>query len=290
MSRHLILLLLVLAGALAGEYAYYYYAYPQQQLDLQLQQLDYALTLENTEQATNATNFLKGLEAAVAKNRNAPADVQILRRAENLNKCFKTLQDTLHATCARLRRATANPKAPAQLTHPGATASLAELQSLRQVRLACANTLHRLGSAATALPQLPDFAALPVINALASLTQFESEVLAAQASTLQRLSRSVEARQLLARPVAIATAEANIVSPGDTYRAQLLMVSALTGLRPPMTCNGQPISVDRNGIGQVRFRAPTRPGPAAWTGTIRFNYGGRDTTFRVTVPYRVARR
>jgi hypothetical protein len=288
MSRRLILLLLVLAGALAGGYVFYY-AYPQRQLDLQLQELDYALTLENTEQTTRATYFLTGLKAEVAKNRNAPADMQVLRRAENLNTCFKTLQDTLQATRARLRRATANPRTPARLTHPGATAGLAVPQSLRRVRLACADTLHRLGAAAT-LPQLPDFVALPVVNALASLTQFESEALAAQASALQRLSRSVGARQLVARPVAIATAESNMVSPGDTYRAQLLMVSALTGLRPPMTCNGQPIFVDRDGIGQVRFRAPTRPGPATWTGTIRFNQNGRDTTFKVTVPYRVVRR
>ncbi len=41
---------------------------------------------------------------------------------------------------------------------------------------------------------------------------------------------------------------------------------------------------------RLRHLYRTRPGPATWTGTIRLNHYGRDTTFRVTVPYRVARR
>jgi hypothetical protein len=57
-----------------------------------------------------------------------------------------------------------------------------------------------------------------------------------------------------------------------------------------LTCNGRPVPIAPNGTGLVSFRAPTRPGPATWTGTIRLNQYGRDTTFRVTVPYRVARR
>lgn len=55
-----------------------------------------------------------------------------------------------------------------------------------------------------------------------------------------------------------------------------------------MRCNGRPVPVDENGLGQVRFQAPWKPGPATWTGSITFVQNGRDTTFKVLVPYRVA--
>jgi hypothetical protein len=57
-----------------------------------------------------------------------------------------------------------------------------------------------------------------------------------------------------------------------------------------MTRNDQPVPADSIGVGQVRFCAPTHLGPATWTGTICLHSNDYDTNFRVTVPYRVARR
>jgi len=62
-----------------------------------------------------------------------------------------------------------------------------------------------------------------------------------------------------------------------------------------MTYNGSPLSVGPDGHGKVEFTA--RPGAfdqagnakANWTGSIRLNQNGRDTTFKVTVPYTVTK-
>lgn len=119
----------------------------------------------------------------------------------------------------------------------------------------------------------------------------EHQLLAAETAVLLHLDRALTQRKLFFEPLVLATAERDIVSPGDNYRARLLVAThSPSDLRMPMTYNGQPVPIDSNGIGQVRFRASTRPGPATWTGTIRLNQNGRVTTFRVTVPYRIARR
>ncbi|MFD2719096.1 GldM family protein [Hymenobacter monticola] len=62
-----------------------------------------------------------------------------------------------------------------------------------------------------------------------------------------------------------------------------------------MTLNGSPISVGPDGHGKVEFTA--RPGAfnsegvakASWTGTIRFNQNGRDTTFVKKVEYNITK-
>jgi len=276
----------------------YFYQQQQHKLEAQLQQLDYALVLENKRQVNEANGTLKYIEAEVAKNYNAPAAKQMLRHADALHACVQALLDTLQANRAQLLCATANPAAPAILLHPGATGPMAQLLgqgtshylALRRQLATCADTLRQFSAISTSALQLPSFSNLSVLDALTSITQLESDVLTAQASALRRLSRAVGPQQLFACPVAIGTAESNIVAPGDTYHAQLLLVESLTGLPMKMFCDGRPVSVGPDGMGLVRFKAPTRPGPATWTGTICFKQYGHNTTFQVTVPYRVARR
>jgi len=117
-------------------------------------------------------------------------------------------------------------------------------------------------------------------------------MLARQAQILQHIAQATANPYWPTRLVATASAESNVVAPGATYRAELGLVSYYPAdkLKMHMTCNGQPVPIGSDGIGQASFRAPTRPGPATWTGAIRLNQNGRDTTFKVTVPYRVARR
>jgi len=290
--RFLLLLALLAAAAVVG----YRCQQQQSRLEIQLQQLDYALNLANNRQAGEAVGTLKLIEAEVAKNRNTPTDRQVLRRANVLHTCVIALLDTLRANRIRLRRATGNAATPALLRHSGVTDPVARLlgRGTRQQQLlscqvaSCADTLRQLGFPSPF--QLPDFTDMPVLDALSSFTQLESDLLTVQASALQQLTRTLETCQLSTRPAAIALAEANVVAPGDTYRARLLLIESIAGLPTQMSYNGRLIPVGPTGIGLVRFRAPTRPGPATWTGTIRLDYNGRDSTFKVTVPYRVARR
>lgn len=60
-----------------------------------------------------------------------------------------------------------------------------------------------------------------------------------------------------------------------------------------MACDGQPFPVDENGYGQVEFVAPSLRGAAqpmaVWEGSISYRYDGRNSTFRVRVPYTIVR-
>jgi cell division protein FtsB len=284
------LLILLLLGVSAWVRVRYYYQ--QNRLYAQLAQLTAVLNTENEKLARSAEYTIKGIQANVARNRRQPAEVAVLRRAEEVLRRTKQLMDTLKASDNRLRLTTGNAIALLPLRRPQAPAGAMQ-QAIRQHILACLDTLYQLAPTTAAQTARPAFTEdTPVVETLAELSQLESRVLASQIHSLKSLAGLVSDTTLKQYLQAAATAESNTVAPGDTYRAQLLVLANSTPTRAPlsMTCNGQSIPVGPTGIGQVRFRAPTRPGPATWTGTIRFNMYGRDTTFKVVVPYRVARR
>jgi hypothetical protein len=292
------ILLLLLTGA--ADWATMRHYHQQSLLHQQIMQLMAVLTTENDLVSRNAEGTIKDIEAAAAKNRNQPTDLALLRRAEALQTQVKQLVNLLQTSDDQLRRATGN-KENQPLRRPGASigTELSEdaprRQALEQRLTAYADTLRQLNllDAKTTALQAPAFNNnTPVAEALADLTRLESEVLAHQAHALQSISKRVGAQRWLTHPLAIATAQSNVAAPGDTYRAQLGLVGYISAneVKMQMACNGRPVPADSVGVGQVRFRAPTRPSPATWTGTIRLNQNGRDTTFRVTVPYRVARR
>lgn len=293
-----ILLLLLLAGA-AGWVALRHHR-QQSRLHQQLSQLTAVLAVENERVSHVAEGTIKSIEAAVAKNNRQPTDIALLRRAEALQASVGQLLNNLQSTGNQLRRATGNQEAR-PLQHPGRAigavlgTGTARWPAFGRRLASYADTLRQFDLLPAPAPALrvPGFSAsTPVAEALADLTRLESEILACQTHALQRIGKRVGAKRWLSHPLAVATAQTNVVAPGGTYRAQLGLVGYFSAneLRMQMACNGLPVPADSAGVGQVRFRAPTRPGPATWTGTIRLNQNGRDTTFRITVPYRVARR
>ena len=293
--RRVILLLLLLG--VSGWLGLRHYR-QQKRLYQQLEQLTAVLTSENDRVAKEAKNAVKGIEAKVDKNNNQSADVALLRHAEELQTQANQLIATLRAYSTQLRLSTDNPAAPAPLQQPGTAvgpvlgAGTTRRQLFQQQLDTYATTLHHLSLAEAApLTGLTFEANTPVAEALADLCQLENTVLVRQTRSLQRLAKAVRVQEWLTHLLITATAESSVVAPGDTYRAQLRLVGYFSAaeLKMVMTCNGQPVSAGPDGTGLVRFRAPTLPGPATWTGTIRINQYGRDTTFKVTVPYRVAR-
>lgn len=293
------LFLLVLLIGVVSWAALRHYA-QQDQLHQQLEQLTAVLTAENNLASRITDDAIKYMEEAAARDRNRPADMALVHRAQALQTRAKQLIETLRTTGDHLRHATGNTAAP-PLQHLGTSigAGLShdapQRQALERQLAAYTDTLQRFGlldakTAPLLVPALePD---TPVIEALADLTRLESELLARHTYALQRISDKVGARRWLTQPLAIATAESNVVAPGSTYRARLGVANYFSAneLRMQMTCNGSPVPLTPAGTGLVRFHAPTRPGPATWSGTIRVSSNGRDSTFRVTVPYRVARR
>ena len=282
-------------------YSLYRQHHEQTQLNAQLYQLDQLLGADNEAADQRTDGAVKGLEAAVIKNQNQPKEVLILAAARNLNSRADSLTQTLRGLADELRRPTGSSGAPLRtLAHFGNTGEAEKLlgptsaahRGLQQQLSAYRSALKALNPTGKHTLSEPQFAGLPVVAALAGLSQLESEVRVAELNTLQYLTPKVGAKTLQSHLVALYSAESNTVAPGKTYRAQLFLGSILDLRYVPMQmrCNGQRISVDSGSAGQVRFRASQQPGPAAWTGTIRFNANGRDTTFQVRVPYRVARR
>jgi hypothetical protein len=292
MRRVILLLLLLGAGGGAALRSYH----QQKQLYQELTKLTTLLTIENDLAHHTAQNTLKSLAEAAVKNQNQPADLARLRRAFALHAGARQLIAALRASGAQLRRATGNQESgPLQHLSASIGAGLAPpappRQALEQLLATYAQQLRQADPAAAPL-RVPAFAqTTPLADALADLSQFESEVLARQTHALQHLGQAIGARRWPNHTLATATAVSNVVAPGGSYRAQLGLVSYFSAkeLAMRMSCNGQPVPTNAQGVGLVRFRAPTRPGTARWTGTIRLRSNGRDTTFKVTVPYRVAR-
>jgi hypothetical protein len=133
---------------------------------------------------------------------------------------------------------------------------------------------------------------MSVVEALATLTEMQSAILDGTNAALRHLANTIGTGSVSTstRLLAVAPAASNVVAPGETYHARLLLLKSLRAKNLQMSCEGQPVAVGADGVGHVRFHAPTRPGPAFWMGTIRLHKYGRDSTYLVRVPYRVARR
>lgn len=142
-----------------------------------------------------------------------------------------------------------------------------------------------------------NFENTPLVAALAVLSQKETEVLKYEADALSEQAKKVGAETIVFDKIgAFASAESNTVAAGTKYKAELFLTASASGLNPKMTLNGGALAVDpKNGHGKVEFTA--RPGAfdkdgnakANWTGTIRINQNGRDTTFKVLVPYTITK-
>jgi gliding motility-associated protein GldM len=140
-----------------------------------------------------------------------------------------------------------------------------------------------------------NFENTPLVAALAVLSQKEAEVLEYEADALSRLAEKVGAKTIVFDKIsAFASAESNTVAAGTKYKADLFLTASASSLTPVMTLNGSPLKVT-DGKGKIEFTAT--PGAfnaegvakKTWSGTVRIRNAGRDTTFKVTVPYMVTK-
>ncbi|MGI4870299.1 MAG: hypothetical protein ACRYFX_03865 [Janthinobacterium lividum] len=292
-----LLLLVLLAAAGALGIASYQQRPRQARLDAQLEQLDWVLQQQNATTSRRAGYAVGAMDHTVFLNYGLTDQVTLLQTAQRLRARTTTLLDTLRARRQQLLHATGNLDTT-QLRHPDAQPAVARLlgsdarsqQALSQQAAAYQALLHLLYPADLLRIAAPNFDNTPTVAALARLTQWQSDVLAAEARTLRHLGQLLAKKAMPGYLLAAGPAESDIVAPGETYRARLFLVYSLAPSPVRMFCNGQPLAIGPQGQGLVRFRAPIRPGPATWTGTICLNQYGRDTTYQVRVPYRVARR
>lgn len=288
--------------------------------------IDDSLTDVNAKTDKAADGTLKGIEDAVTKNRNQASDVAVLKKSQEIRDETQKVLDYLADVRNKLVTATENTKGSNDYKNMSAEDKVA-ITMLGGTRNGLAYPMQkRLNDYSSYIKEfVPDaqplaldakqdtriaasseqknknFAELnfentPVVAALAVLSQKETEVLKYQADALQAQARKVGATTIVFdRLGAFASAESNTVAAGTKYKADLFLTAGASNLRPTMTYNGSPLTVGPDGHGKVEFTA--RPGnfnqdgnaKASWTGTIRMNQNGRDTTFKVTVPYTITK-
>ncbi len=279
---------------------------------------------DKTSNANDGT--VKGIQEAVAKNRNQAADIAVLKASEDIRTKTKETIAYLREVRDKLVTATENAKGTNAYKDMSAEDKVA-VTMLGSSRNGLAYPLQtKLNSYSDYIKQyVPDAAPLaldarndkmivdeeqksknfaelnfentPLVAALAVLSQKETQVLEYEADALQKQAEKVGAKTIVFDKIgAFASAESNTVAAGTKYKAQLFLTASASGLRPTMTLNGSPLPVDAaTQRGKVEFTA--RPGAfdkdgnakASWNGTIRVNTNGRDTTFKVNVPYTVTK-
>lgn len=217
------------------------------------------------------------MEETVAKNRHQPRDLAVFTAATRLHAQAGQLLAMLQAQRTAYQRTAMGLDAAAQ-------------QQLQRRLAAYALTLRQLPTPYSLVLPVFHRQQVPTVALLADLTHVENLVLTSETRAIQQLTRTVGARSVTSRLVAVATAESAVVVPGGTYRAHLFLLKSLVPQSLSMYCNDQPVPVSTDDTGYVRFRAPRQLGPASWVGKVHINQNGHATTFVVRVPYRVASR
>ena len=288
--------------------------------------IDDSLIGVNDKTSAAADGTVKGIQAAVVKNQNQARDKEVLAQSEEIREKTKAmvaylrdLRDKLVTTTENVKGATEYKNMSAEdkvaITMIGGKkngyaypmkSKLNEYTSYIKTYVPSAQPLAMDGREDPLVKTMPeqnhkDFAELnfentPLVAALAVLSQKETEVLKYEAEALSAQAQKVGAKTIVFDKIgAFASAESNTVAAGTKYNAELFLTAAASSIHPSMTLNGSSLSVGPDGHGKVSFMA--RPGnfdaagnaKATWTGTIRFNQAGRDTTFKVLVPYTITK-
>ncbi len=286
--------------------------------------IDDSLLGVNDKTSVAADGTIKGIEAAVKKNQSQARDLAVLKQSEEIRSKTKDVITYLRDIREKLLKATQNT-GPEMTNLSGEDKVAMTMLGGKRNGIAYTGLKPKLNEYSDYIKQfVPDATALaidakddkrvteksqksknfeelnfentPVVAALATISQKETEVLKYEAQALQAQAEKVGAKTIVFDKIgAFASAESNTVAAGTKYKAELFLTAAATSIHPSMTLNGSSLSVGPDGHGKVEFTA--RPGSfdatgnakASWSGTIRFNQNGRDTTFTVKVPYTITK-
>ena len=288
--------------------------------------IDGSLVDVNAKTDKSAEGTIKGIQEDVAKNRNQAADQAVLKQSEEIRAKTKEMTAYLQDVRTKLQNATENAGSKNEYKNMEATDKVAitmlggkgdglayplqkKLNEYSDYIKQYVPDAQPLALDAKADSRITDpeqknksfaefnFESTPVVAALAVLSQKETEVLKYEADALQKQAEKVGAKTIVFDKLgAFASAESNTVAAGTKYKAELFLTAAASGLKQNMTYNGSTLAVDpKTNHGKIEFTA--KPGnfdaagnaKASWTGSIRINQNGRDTTFKVTVPYTVTK-
>ncbi|GAA4352075.1 gliding motility protein GldM [Hymenobacter saemangeumensis] len=285
--------------------------------------IDDSLLSVNDKTSTAADHTIKGIQAAVVKNQNQARDQAVLKQSEEIRAKTKEMVAYLRDVRQQLLKATENTAAEMKnmsgedkvaITMLGGKRDGIAYKTMKPKLTEYADYMKQYVPNAEGLAldgkedprvtkdqRAKNFAELnfentPVVAALATISQKETEILKLEAEALTKQAEKVGAKTIVFDKIgAFASAESNTVAAGTKYKAELFLTASASSIRPSMTLNGSPLAVSPEGKGKVEFTA--RPGAfdkegnakASWTGTIKFNQNGRDTTFTVKVPYTITK-
>ena len=287
--------------------------------------IDDSLIGVNDKTAISAEGTIKGIQAAVVKNQNQARDLAVLKESEDIRSKTKDMVAYLRDIRQKLLKVTENTGPEMTNLSGEDKVAITMLGGQKHNGLAYTGLKPKLNEYSTFIKQyVPEATALaldgkedkrvteksqknknfaelnfentPVVAALATISQKETEVLKYEAEALSAQAQKVGAKTIVFDKIgAFASAESNTVAAGTKYKAELFLTASASTISPRMTLNGSSLSVGPDGHGKVEFTA--RPGgfdasgnaKSSWTGTIRFNQNGRDTTFTVKVPYTITK-
>lgn len=136
----------------------------------------------------------------------------------------------------------------------------------------------------------------PMVGALASLSQFQSDIITEETKALEDLARQVGAEDLkFDHIVPMVKPHSKVVAAGTRYEADMFIAASSSAVDPTMTINGEEIEVV-GGMGKVSFTAT--PGSYDASGNASKSFigaisvrmpNGRDTTFVDTIEYIVSK-
>ena len=286
--------------------------------------IDDSLLGVNDKTSVAADGTIKGIQAAVLKNQNQARDKTVLQESEEIRSKTKEMTAYLRGLREKLLKATENT-GPEMTNLSGEDKVAMTMLGGKNNGLAYTELKPKLNDYSTFIKKYvpsasplaldgkedtrvteksqktKNFAELnfentPVVAALATISQKETEVLKYEAEALSAQAQKVGAKTIVFDKIgAFASAESNTVAAGTKYKAELFLTASASSISPRMTLNGSSLPVSADGKGKVEFTA--RPGgfdasgnaKSSWTGTIRFNQNGRDTTFTVKVPYTITK-
>ncbi len=284
-------------------------------------------SLESAVHETNVgnANTVARIQKQVDEAGNRKADVQVLNTAREVREATKNVIENMRSIKAELVEVTGGMDdegmAPKNVSDEEGTANLMinkkrghELQQMLNEYTALLEQKTEVKTAPIALDAKDNpvfandpnqknknfaelnFAHTPLVAALATISQFETEVLMRESAALEKLARDVGAQDVkFDRIVPMVRPESKIVAAGTKYKADMFIAASSSNVTPEMYVDGKKVSVV-DGMGQVEF--PVSAGNYNEEGLARKTFeskirvslpGGNDTTYSNTIEYFVAK-
>ncbi|HBH24031.1 MAG TPA: gliding motility protein GldM [Cytophagales bacterium] len=137
-----------------------------------------------------------------------------------------------------------------------------------------------------------NFESTPTAAGLATITQFQNEVLNYEAEALEFLKGQVGAKDIAFDVIVpMVLPESKVVASGAKYKAKMFISASASGNTPTMKFNGNSVSVDEEGYGNIEFVAKGDKYDKDGQQVKKFlaEISLNDTTFRQEIEYVVAK-